>query len=535
MAVETLTKPAEHGHAQRPDAIPIANAAVLHLKGDLRGALEILVSASSELETADLLKSRGYLQIELKDFSSAATSYEGATNKQSGSVENWFQWGFCLQKLGRAQEALEKFEKAASLGGDWIEIPLARAICHLSLKQYAHAIGQAEQCLVKEALHIPALFTKGVALQLTWELDKAMDVYRHILEQDPKNVQVLTNLITAGLQKKDYKAVQADSATLLAIDPDHTLALEGAATAAFSRAEFESAGRWYQRLTQLAPNQAEHWLNLGITLRKLNRVSDAIEPFARARRIRPDSVHACTHLGDALWKAGDLSGARSCYEESIAKWPEREDFTLSLSHLLEQLEIMDLAERVCDDYCRRSADKPQVWFRLGYVQWKRNRIPESVKSFSRAVELEPVWPEAEVNLALVCFTAGDIDRAESILNGLAERVPDHIDALKGLATIAVARRQDERGLELHKKLIALGQCTPDIYFNAGVLCQNMNRLDEAVGFYRKAIELRSDFAEALLNLGHALKDSGDPEEAKAFWIPALELHPDFALDYFQRR
>ena len=535
MATETPTKVAEMNAAQRADALPIANAAVLHLKGDLRGALDCLVSVDADLETADLLKSRGYLQIELKDFGAAANSYQQATDKQPESVENWFQWGFCLQKLGHASDALERFEKAAALGGDWIEIPLARSICHLSLKQYAQAVEQAEICLAKDPGYLSAMFTKGVALQLTWELDKAIAVYRSILEKDPRSIQVLTNLITAGLQKKDYRAVQADAATLLAIDPDNVLGLEGAATAAFSRGEYETAGRNYHRLTQLAGNQAEHWLNLGITLRKLGRVSDSIEPFARARRIRPDSVHASTHLGDALWKAGDLAGARVCYEESIAKWPDREDFTLSLSHLLEQLECLDLAERVCEDFCKRTSDRPQVWFRLGYVQWKRQRIPQSVTSFSRAVELQSDWPAAEVNLSLVCLAAGDVDRAERVLSTLVGRLPEHVDGLKGLATVALTRRQDQRALELHEKLIALGQSNADIFFNCGVLCQNLHKVDDAVKYYRKAIDLRSDFAEALLNLGHALKESGDVEEAKSFWIPALELNPDFALDYFQRR
>ena len=40
--------------AVRPDALPIANAAVLHLKGDLRGALDCLLSVEPELESADL-------------------------------------------------------------------------------------------------------------------------------------------------------------------------------------------------------------------------------------------------------------------------------------------------------------------------------------------------------------------------------------------------------------------------------------------------------------------------------------------------
>ncbi len=541
MPVKTPTIPKvqqpqlERALAGRPDALPIAQAAVRHMKGDLWGALECLTSVAPELETADLLKSRGYIQIELKDYASAAKSYEGAVGKQGDSAENWFQWGFCLQKLGQSAEALPRFEKAAALGSDWIEVPLARSICHLGLKQYAQAIERADECLSRESAYVPALFSKAVVLHLTWELDKASEVYRTLLGHNPKFIQARMNLVTAGMQQKNYDAILRESLALLELEPANLLALEGTALVAFTRNQLEEARNTYQRLTELAPTQAEYWLNLGVTLRKLEKTADAVAPFQKAREIRPDSVSAHTHLAEALWKSDDLTGARICYEEALAKWPERDELALSLAHLLGELNNLEAAEQVCVNYCRRTPSKPQVWFQLGFVQWQRTEINQAVESFNRAVELQPIWPDAEVNLALVCFAAGQIDRADKILLALVEREPDHLEALRGLATIALHRHEEERALHLHVQLLELGERTSEIYFNCGVLAQHLNRLEDAARYYRDAIEVRQDFAEALLNLGHTLQSIGEGEEAKAFWIPALELNPGFALDYFRRR
>ena len=59
-------------------------------------------------------------------------------------------------------------------------------------------------------------------------------------------------------------------------------------------------------------------------------------------------------------------------------------------------------------------------------------------------------------------------------------------------------------------------------------CKEQGKLDEAVACYRRALELKPDYAEAHNNLGNALKDQGKLDEAVACYRRALELKPDFA-------
>ena len=58
--------------------------------------------------------------------------------------------------------------------------------------------------------------------------------------------------------------------------------------------------------------------------------------------------------------------------------------------------------------------------------------------------------------------------------------------------------------------------------------KDQGNLDEAVACYRRALELKPDFAEAHNNLGNALKDQGKLDEAVACYRRALELKPDYA-------
>ena len=54
-------------------------------------------------------------------------------------------------------------------------------------------------------------------------------------------------------------------------------------------------------------------------------------------------------------------------------------------------------------------------------------------------------------------------------------------------------------------------------------------------YYRRALELREDFAEAHLNLGVALQAEGESDAAVASFEKALELKPELAKGYFAPR
>ena len=59
-------------------------------------------------------------------------------------------------------------------------------------------------------------------------------------------------------------------------------------------------------------------------------------------------------------------------------------------------------------------------------------------------------------------------------------------------------------------------------------CSDQGKLDEAIACYRRALELKPDYAVAHNNLGNALKDQGKLDEAAACYRRALELKPDYA-------
>ena len=67
-----------------------------------------------------------------------------------------------------------------------------------------------------------------------------------------------------------------------------------------------------------------------------------------------------------------------------------------------------------------------------------------------------------------------------------------------------------------------------VFTNYGVILKNLGRLKEAELLYRKAIEIKPDFANAHSNLGNIFRDLGKLQEAESSYRKALELNPGLA-------
>jgi tetratricopeptide (TPR) repeat protein len=108
--------------------------------------------------------------------------------------------------------------------------------------------------------------------------------------------------------------------------------------------------------------------------------------------------------------------------------------------------------------------------------------------------------------------------------------PDSSDAVRGLAALALEQQDYEEAYRLHKLLIDLGEKSPELYYNAGLICQKRGLAADAVQFY---LVEDPQFAEALLNLGHALMAMGQEDDARSYWRKAIREKPELAQMYFE--
>jgi tetratricopeptide (TPR) repeat protein len=124
------------------------------------------------------------------------------------------------------------------------------------------------------------------------------------------------------------------------------------------------------------------------------------------------------------------------------------------------------------------------------------------------------------------------DAARDVLIRLIDREPGCVDAVRGLAAIALDRDYAQEALDHHLRLHDLGEKTAEILYNSALLSHKLGKNEQAAVFYREALNQKPEFPEALLNLGHVLKAIGREDQARSYWTLAIEAKPELARGYF---
>jgi len=147
-----------------------------------------------------------------------------------------------------------------------------------------------------------------------------------------------------------------------------------------------------------------------------------------------------------------------------------------------------------------------IYNRLGLITAFQGQIETAAEWFQKAVQANPRYTEASLNLAV---TYADLSRYDD-----AERVYDEAARM-----VRGAQSPDfyVRG-RLANEHAALG----DRYGNLGLL-------DEALEEYRKALRLCPEFPDIITKVGIILREQGAYDEAIRVFLRAKEVSPEYSL------
>ncbi len=108
------------------------------------------------------------------------------------------------------------------------------------------------------------------------------------------------------------------------------------------------------------------------------------------------------------------------------------------------------------------------------------------------------------------------------------KAPRNERAQSNLGAALALRGLFDEALVCYRKALEIKPDFAEAHYNLGVALARRGQVDEAIAHYRQVLKIKPDFADAHNNLGNALADRGQVDEAVAYYRKALEIKPDFA-------
>jgi Flp pilus assembly protein TadD len=251
----------------------------------------------------------------------------------------------------------------------------------------------------------------------------------------------------------------------LAVTPDNYMAHEKLGEALVDAGRRDEGIEHFRETIRLTPTFAEAHVALADALLEHDPAS-AAEHYGDAVALKPEEATNHAKLGNALWHAGDVDGARLHFTEAVRLAPDDAE---SLSN-------------------------------LGVVLLAAGARDEAIERLTAAASLDPKSAAAHNNLGFGLAATGRLDDAARELREAIRLEPGLARAHFNLGNVLVTTGQRDEAVAEFERVLAIEPDNAEAHNNLGVTLERLGRTDEARAHYREALRLRPDYGSAATNI-----------------------------------
>ncbi len=184
-----------------------------------------------------------------------------------------------------------------------------------------------------------------------------------------------------------------------------------------------------------------------------------------------------------------------------------------------------------------------IYNMLGIIYQNMGRRGDAIEAFEKALDINPRYTEACLNLSVVYNEAGEIEKAQQVY-ALAKQARSDEDLgtyldpfVKGkLANMHAQIGHIYKDLGLYPEAsqeytaaLALRPDLADIKAHLGMVYREMKDFSRSIKQLEGAAEINPKYTLALTQLGLTYYIMGEKDKAKVEWVKVLEYSPDNKL------
>jgi tetratricopeptide (TPR) repeat protein len=439
----------------------------------------------------------------------AEEQFRTAAQMDPGSEEAVTTLAYFYNEQGQPQRAIETLNRIAEAGRS-ARLYAALGFTYEQQKDHANAIAAYTRSLELEPENMDAM--RGLAQNLynDGQAEAALERYRAIAAAEPQDVQSLLRMAEIQRRLGDFEGALASLERARALIPEDSLEIPYNIVLIYqTQGRFAEAAALLEELLQRTAkpegeytasernNRAIFLERLGIVYKDMNQREQALAAFRQILDLGDDNApRAFHHIIETYRDARMWQEATETARAAVARFPEDRQLKMVLGAQLVDHGEVERGLALVRSLLKGGDGDRDILLALGQIHSRLRRWKEAEQYIGRALDLSKEPHEREYALFI---------RAS-----LFERQKKH-DQAEAVFQQLLASNKDN-----HMVLNYLGYMLAD---------RNV-RLQEALGYIRRAVELDPQNGAYLDSLGWVYFRLGDYELAEQYLLRANERTPN---------
>jgi tetratricopeptide (TPR) repeat protein len=321
----------------------------------------------------------------------------------------------------------------------------------------------------------------------------------------PKPKGDLAQMVAAAPSAKEEASAESEDAWVGAVEKAQKMLAEPKPNCSGAAGVFES-------FASKNPKAASAWYNAGLAYLKCDDLKAAEKAYRKALDVNSRYSNALGGLGVIAWKQGNRQQAESYFKQAMATLlreqalrsgngaavTEAQDdvrralavdgnnmaayTTLALLYYDlagNDKSKLEMADTVITQAKGISEKYAPLWNASGLIALRKKNVTRALRDFRRAIELDPNFVEAHLNVGAITLSFRDYTSAEQSFRAVLKQENKNIDAVIGLGVALRGQRKIKEAEEQYNAAAKMDPRNCAVPYDLGLLYQDYMSGSEA--------------------------------------------------------
>jgi tetratricopeptide (TPR) repeat protein len=293
--------------------------------------------------------------------------------------------------------------------------------------------------------------------------------------------------------------------------------------------QLDMALQHVDQVIALDPELTDAYLIRAQVLSGLDRNEEALQAVEQAVNRRPQDHRLHLQYARMLVQSGSYDKALQHFKQLQSDMPDDENVLLSLGLLTIEIGEPENAQPYFQSLLELGVHNQQAHYYLGRIEQAHGDPEKALDHYARVYEGE-YWLDAKIRAAGVLAASGQTEDALIQLELLGNQVaagPAEVRVSLAMGEVLRAASREREAYNLYSEALQQTPDNTDLLYARALTAESLDMPQQAEADLKAVLQLEPENANALNALGYTLADRNERlEEALGYIQKAVELLPD---------